>query len=101
MGSIRTLLAISVLFYHAYGVVFVGGSLAVQALADAKAEDDDFQLMISDVNMPDIDGLMLAEEVLAKELMDPASVIMLTSGARPDDSAKLQALGHADGCASL
>ena len=30
MGSIRTLLAISVLFYHAYGVVFVGGSLAVQ-----------------------------------------------------------------------
>jgi peptidoglycan/LPS O-acetylase OafA/YrhL len=30
LGSIRTLLAVSVLFYHAYGVVFVSGALAVQ-----------------------------------------------------------------------
>lgn len=30
MGSVRTLLAISVVFTHSYGVVFVGGRLAVQ-----------------------------------------------------------------------
>ena len=70
-----------------------GGSIALQTLADAEEEDDSFQLVISDVNMPDMDGLMLAQAIIEKSLMNPASVIMLTSGARPNDAANLQSLG--------
>jgi len=70
-----------------------GGSQALQALSDAIEEDDAFQLVISDVNMPDMDGIMLAREILGNSLMDPTGVIMLTSGARPHDSKNLRDLG--------
>ncbi len=70
-----------------------GGEHALQALADAREEDDAFKVIISDVNMPDIDGLMLAKAIVDKSLLDPASVIMLTSGARPNDAADLRSLG--------
>jgi two-component system sensor histidine kinase/response regulator len=72
-----------------------GGAAAVQALADANEEEDPFRILISDVNMPDIDGLALARQVVAQKLLQPASVIMLTSGARPNDSSDLRALGIA------
>ena len=70
-----------------------GGAPALQALVDAKEEGDSFKVLISDVNMPDIDGLMLAKAVIEQDLLAAASVIMLTSGARPDDATELQALG--------
>ena len=70
-----------------------GAAHALQALADANEEDDAFKVLISDVNMPDIDGLTLAQEVVGQSLLDPASVIMLTSGARPNDTAHLQSFG--------
>jgi PAS domain S-box-containing protein len=70
-----------------------GGKLALQALADAKAEGDSFQLIISDMNMPEIDGLMLAKTIVGEGLLDPESLIMLTSGVRPNDAADLRALG--------
>ena len=70
-----------------------GGTAALQSLADANDEDDSFQLVISDMNMPGMDGLMLAEAIVKKSLLNPAAIIMLTSGARPSDSAELQSLG--------
>ncbi|HMO14012.1 MAG TPA: response regulator [Pirellulaceae bacterium] len=65
---------------------------AIQALVDAKEEHDPFQLVISDVNMPEMDGLMLAEAVIERGLLGPTRIIMLTSGARPQDMVKLQNL---------
>lgn len=70
-----------------------GGGLALQALVDAEDEDDSFQLVISDVNMPEMDGLMLAKAIVEKSLLNPTGVIMLTSGARPTDSSELRSLG--------
>ncbi len=70
-----------------------GGEHALQTLADANEENDSFKVLISDVNMPNLDGLMLAKAVVDRDLLAPASVIMLTSGARPNDAAKLQSLG--------
>ncbi len=70
-----------------------GGHHALQALTDAREEDDPFKLLISDVNMPEMDGIMLAGEVVNNEMLDSASVIMLTSGARPDDASRLHSLG--------
>ncbi|MGI9519046.1 MAG: response regulator [Pirellulaceae bacterium] len=70
-----------------------GGAHALQALTDAKEENDPFQLLISDVNMPDVDGIMLVRETVQQHLLEPDSVIMLTSGARPGDVSQLQSLG--------
>ncbi len=70
-----------------------GGSLALQALADADDEGDSFQLLISDVNMPDMDGMMLARAIVEKALLNPARVIMLTSGVRSTDAGLLKSLG--------
>jgi len=70
-----------------------GGSIALQALTDADDEDDSFQLLISDVNMPEMDGFNLAKAIVEKSLLHPASIIMLTSGARPSDATNLQTLG--------
>ena len=70
-----------------------GGNLALQALADALEEEDAFQLVISDVNMPEVDGISLAEAIINRALLNPASVIMLTSGARPDDTRNLKSIG--------
>ena len=70
-----------------------GGSVALQTLADAVEEDDAFQVVISDVNMPEMDGISLAHAIIEKSLLNPASVIMLTSGARPDDTKNLKSFG--------
>ena len=70
-----------------------GGEAALMALSDAAEEDDSFQLVISDVNMPGMDGLMLARAIVEKAILNPANVIMLTSGARPDDAENLRSLG--------
>ncbi|MEM8679943.1 MAG: response regulator [Planctomycetota bacterium] len=70
-----------------------GGAHALRAIADANEEDDAFALVISDVNMPEMDGLMLAERIIAEALLKPASLIMLTSGARPSDATDLREMG--------
>ena len=70
-----------------------GGTLALQSLVDATEEDDSFKLLISDVNMPEMDGLMLTKTIVERSLMNPASIIMLTSGARPRDSSEFQSIG--------
>lgn len=69
------------------------GLSALQCLADAKDEGDSFQLMISDMNMPQMDGLTLANKTIDESLVEPTRIIMLTSGARPNDYTKLQFLG--------
>ena len=70
-----------------------GGAHALRAIADANEEDDAFALVISDVNMPEMDGLMLAKTIVEQALLDPASLIMLTSGARPADASDLRSIG--------
>ncbi len=70
-----------------------GAAQAIQTLADADAEKDPIKFIISDVNMPDVDGIQLAQEILNKKLLDGSSIIMLTSGARPDDANQLREIG--------
>ncbi len=69
------------------------GQHALRALSDAREEGDAFDLLISDVNMPEMDGLALARTVVQEHLLVPSSVIMLTSGARPGDATELRSLG--------
>jgi PAS domain S-box-containing protein len=71
------------------------GEIAIQSLHDAAEENDPFQLMISDMHMPKMDGLMLTQSIIDRSLLAAENIIMLTSGARPSDAAELQTLGVA------
>lgn len=71
------------------------GESALKALADARHEDDSFDLVISDLNMPEMDGLTLVESILKRAYLTPQAIIMLTSGARPWQSTQLNELGVA------
>lgn len=70
-----------------------GAASALTAITDANEENDSFRLVISDVNMPDMDGLDLAKAIVEMALMNPANIIMLTSGARPEDDSQFRELG--------
>jgi PAS domain S-box-containing protein len=52
-------------------------------------------LIISDVNMPEMDGFMFAEEIQGDAALKDTPVILLTSANRTGDSARYRALGVA------
>ena len=52
-------------------------------------------LVISDVNMPKMDGFMLAEEIRATASLHDAVIILLTSGGRTGESERCEGLGVA------
>jgi CheY-like chemotaxis protein len=58
---------------------------AWNALQHAHQTGAPYQLLLSDVNMPDADGLTLAQWVRDDPHLKDLSVILLTSGARPED----------------
>ncbi|MBL8889440.1 MAG: response regulator [Planctomycetaceae bacterium] len=75
--------------------ISTGGAEALHLIADAATTHQPFQLVISDYNMPEMDGLSLAKEMLARKYLRPSSIIMLTSGVRPQDEREFQRLGVA------
>jgi PAS domain S-box-containing protein len=74
-------------------VTATGAKQALQLLQQARQERDPIQIVISDVNMPDMDGITLAATIREHQLLEMLSIIMLTSGARPDDANRLRELG--------
>lgn len=66
---------------------------ALHLVAEAATSSQPFQLVISDYNMPEMDGLSLAKELLARKYYRPNAVIMLTSGVRQQDEQEFRRLG--------
>jgi CheY-like chemotaxis protein len=62
------------------------------ALQQAAHGTTPFRLLLSDVNMPDEDGIMLTSWVRADAAFADLTVILLTSGARPEDVARCREL---------
>ena len=60
----------------------------MELLKLAVTEGNPFRLIISDVNMPDVDGFMLAQQIRDCAEIHRTPLIMLTSGCRMDDSEK-------------
>ena len=73
--------------------ITTGGREALQVAAENKAKGQPFQLIISDYNMPEMDGLALAKELLHRKHIRPSALILLTSGIRPQDEREFQRLG--------
>lgn len=74
-----------------WGTRPVAASSAAEAMAllrQANADGDPFRLIISDVNMPDVDRFMLAQQIRDCAEIQQTPMIMLTSGGRIGDSAR-------------
>lgn len=68
---------------------------ALTQLKAAAAKGDPFQLVISDVNMPDVDGFMLARQIRDDTNIGKVPLIMLTSGGREGDAERRKELSVA------
>jgi len=71
------------------------GAAALAALDRAVNVGKPFQLVISDVNMPEMDGFMLFESTRSNTQHQNVPFILLTSAARPGDMARCRELGVA------
>src|SRR4029077_15714278 len=72
-----------------------GAAQAISQLRDAYRGGKPFELLLSDVNMPQTDGFTLVEQVRRDPSLSDITTIMLTSGDRAEDTARCQQLGIA------
>ncbi len=72
-----------------------GASEALSQLREAYHGGKPFELLLSDVNMPETDGFMFLEQVRRDPSLADITTIMLTSGEREADAARCQQLGIA------
>jgi two-component system, sensor histidine kinase and response regulator len=72
------------------------GSLAALAsLKQSREVNAPFEVILLDVNMPEIDGFQLAEEIRRTPAVDRPLIIMLTSSGQRGDAARCRELGVA------
>jgi two-component system sensor histidine kinase/response regulator len=71
------------------------GSAALAELAAAAEGFDHYRLIISDVHMPEMDGLQLVQHIRARPDLTSAIIVMLSSAGRRGDSQLCKELGVA------
>jgi two-component system sensor histidine kinase/response regulator len=74
-------------------VLAAGAEEALTLLRSALQQDKPFQLIISDMHMPEMDGLEMAVEIQDDPLLPDVPIVMLTSGGRPTDDARSAGVG--------
>jgi two-component system sensor histidine kinase/response regulator len=86
----------SQLVHACYTVTTVGsGSAALDELRNATTSDHPFDMVITDFQMPDMDGAMLGERIINMPELANTRLVMLTSLDRHGDTPRLAALGFA------
>ena len=70
-----------------------GGQAAIDCFTRAVRQGEAIPLLLSDVNMPEMDGFMLVEQLRNSVELRDVVVILLTSGGRPGDGARGRDLG--------
>ncbi len=84
------------LVHAGYSVTTVSSGLAaLDELRNAIASDHQFDMVITDFQMPDMDGAMLGERIIAMRELADTRLVMLTSLDRHGDTPRLAALGFA------
>jgi signal transduction histidine kinase/DNA-binding response OmpR family regulator len=86
----------SQLAHAGYTVTTVGsGSAALDELRNARASDNPFDMVITDFQMPDMDGAMLGQRIINIRDLANTRLVMLTSLDHHGDTPRLAALGFA------
>jgi CheY-like chemotaxis protein len=68
---------------------------ALDRLRHAAEEGRPFRIVLSDVNMPEIDGFMLVEQIQSDKALGAPPAILLTSSSRPGDLGRRETAGVA------
>jgi two-component system sensor histidine kinase/response regulator len=89
----RRILAEQVKRWGMTATVVATGRAAIEALTAAQPTARPFELVLLDVNMPDMDGFDVAEEIAARPELSGAAIIMLTSSGEYTDQARCGELG--------
>jgi two-component system sensor histidine kinase/response regulator len=76
-------------------VVAAAAAEAFDLLQEASVAQEPFQLLLTDVHMPETDGFTLTQWVRDTPRLTGLPVVMLSSGAREDDSERSESLGVA------
>ena len=71
------------------------GTVALAALRQAKSSGQPFALMLTDANMPEMDGFTVAERVQHDLKLNAPAIMMLTSAGQRGDAARCRQLGVA------
>jgi CheY-like chemotaxis protein/HPt (histidine-containing phosphotransfer) domain-containing protein len=71
------------------------GAAALEALWQAARSGEPFPLVLSDVQMPEMDGYTLAERIRQHPELSGAAILMLTSTGQPGDNRRRRELGIA------
>ena len=71
------------------------GEAALDALRAARKNGNPFQLILTDMHMPGMDGFGLIERVKSQESLKTAAIMMLTSGGHRNDAVRCEELGVA------
>jgi PAS domain S-box-containing protein len=71
----------------------VSGAEAIDELLAALAAGKQYDLIISDVLMPEMDGFSFVERVRQEPMLSTAKIMMLTSAGKRGDAARCEALG--------
>jgi PAS domain S-box-containing protein len=70
-----------------------GGAEAIVELLTASAAGQQYELILSDVLMPGMDGFSFVERVRQEPKLSPAKIMMLTSAGQRGDAARCEELG--------
>jgi two-component system, sensor histidine kinase and response regulator len=70
-----------------------GGAGALAQLSAAREEGEPYNLILTDMHMPDMDGFALVEQIRHKPELATATIMMLTSAGHRGDAARCQELG--------
>lgn len=68
------------------------GDQALASLKRAAAEQSPFSVLVSDVHMPQMDGITLAEKIRADQTISDTPIALLTSSAGPGDTQRFKDL---------
>ncbi len=70
-----------------------GGAAALVQLSTSREEGEPFNLILTDMHMPDMDGFALVEQIRQRPELATATIMMLTSAGHRGDAARCQELG--------
>jgi signal transduction histidine kinase/DNA-binding response OmpR family regulator len=91
----RRILETQLTRWHTTPTVVASGREALTALMTAAQAGRPFVLVLLDVNMPDLDGFQVAEEIGAHPELAGATIMMLSSSGQHNETARCRELGVA------
>jgi len=91
----RRMLEELLLGWHMKPMLAEGGREALAALRLANDAGASFPLVLTDMQMPDMDGFALAEQIKKSPALAGATIMMLTSAGQRGDAARCRELGIA------